>query len=353
MKHIHALHRFCASALLALACTSEAQVVPAAQWQGAADLQAAGWSSEKLDAAAAYTRASLKTDAWMLVHRGVVVREFGDVTKVTNIASMRKSVFSVLIGMQVDQGRFNLDWTLAELGIDDKDGLTGIEKGATTRHLLQGRSGIYHGSAYEAAAMKVGRPARGAFKPGENFNYNNWDFNALGTIFRQTTGRTVFEALRDDLSSPLQFQDYEFATAGRFQTEAASIHPAYVMRLSTRDMARIGLLMSRGGKWSDKQLVSRRWVEESTTSHSQFRTGNGYGYMWWVGFSEGYAARLRFPGHVYLAVGNLGQYMVVDPVRDIVFVHKVNFEYDPTREVTNAQFAELLARVLEARVGNP
>ena len=340
----------CATALLAVwAVAAAAQVFPSAHWQKAADVQAAGWSSAKLEAAETYTRAALKSDAWMLVHRGVVIREFGDVTRVSNVASVRKSVLSILVGMQVDQGRFPMDRTLAELGIDDKEGLTAVEKGATARHLLQGRSGIYHPAAYEAASMKVGRPARGAFKPGENFNYNNWDFNAAGTIFRQATGRTVYEALRDDLAAPLQLQDYDFATAGSFRAEPMSVHPAYAMRLSVRDMARIGLLMARGGAWNGKQLVSRKWVDESTTSYSQVRPGSGYGYMWWVGFSENYAARLRFPGQVFLAAGNLGQFIVVDPVRDIVFVHQVNFESDMTREVTSAQFVELLVRVLEAK----
>ena len=341
----------CALVLLAAGvATAHAQVFPGAQWQKAADLQAAGWSREKLNAAEAYTRAALKSDAWILVHRGVVIREFGDIARVSNIASARKSVLSILAGVQVDKGRFPLDKTLAELGIDDTEGLTPVEKTATVRQLLQGRSGIYHPSAYESAAMKLDRPARGAFKPGENFNYNNWDFNAAGTVFRQTTGRSVFEALRDDLAAPLQMQDYRFDTAGRDRTEPVSVHPAYVMRLSTRDMARIGLLMARGGQWNGKPLVSTRWVDESTTAHTPLRSGSAYGYMWWVGFSHASAARLRFPGKVYMAAGNLGQYIVVDPVRDLVFVHKVDFEMDPLREVTAPQFVELLARVLDAKL---
>lgn len=329
--------------------TAQAQAVPGAQWQKATDLAAAGWSAAKLDAAEAFAR-TLPTDAWMLVHKGVVIREYGDTARVTNVASVRKSVMSLLVGMQVDQGRFPLDRTLSELGIDDKEGLTAIEKRATVRHLLQARSGIYHPSAYESPGMKVGRPARGTFAPGENFNYNNWDFNALGTIYSQLTGRTVFEDLRDKLARPLQLQDYEPVSAGQFVYEPMSMHPAYAMRFSTRDMARIGLLAARGGDWGGQQLVSRRWVEESTTPHSQVRPGSGYGYMWWVGFSEPHASRLRFPGRVFLAAGNLGQYIVVDPVRDIVFAHKINFEGDASRDISNVQFVELLARVLEARL---
>jgi len=354
MRKLPGLLRALAGVLLLLLCAgARAQVFPGAQWTKAADLATAGWSAGKLDEAADYTRAQLKTSAWMLVHRGVVVREYGDVTRVSNVASVRKSLMSILIGMQVDAGRFPLDRTLAQLGIDDKQGLTEVEKTATIRHLMQGRSGIYHAAAYESADMKVGRPARGTFKPGENFNYNNWDFNALGTIYKQLTGRTYFEALQADLARPLQMQDYDPPLSGYFQTEDMSIHPAYVTRLSTRDMARVGLLMARGGEWSGRQLVSRAWVEESTRAWSQIRPGSGYGYMWWVGFSDAYARRLQFPGPVYMAIGNLGQFIVVDPVRDIVFVHKLDFERLMGAEVTGPQLVDLLERVLAARLQQP
>ena len=58
--------------------------------------------------------------------------------------------------------------------------------------LLQSRSGIYHPAAYETVKMKKKRPERGSHKPGEIFWYNNWDFNALCTIFEQQTRTKVF-----------------------------------------------------------------------------------------------------------------------------------------------------------------
>ncbi|ROZ62389.1 serine hydrolase [Ramlibacter sp. WS9] len=338
-----------ALALLCVAsCAIHAQVYPAAAWQKAPTPEAAGWSAAKLKAADDYARANLKTDAWMLVHKGVVVYESGSASKPSDVASVRKSVLDILAGIYADREAFPMDKTLAQLGIDDKEPLTETEKQATVRQLMQARSGVYHPAGHETAAMKAARPARGSRKPGEFFYYNNWDFNALGTIFRQTTGKTVFESLRDDLAGPLQMQDFNFDRDVRFSREDASVHPAYVMRLSVRDMARVGLLMSRGGRWNDRQIVSRAWVDESTQLHSSTGPGSGYGYLWWVGLSERYASRVKFPGKVFLAAGNLGQFILVDPVRDIVVAHKVDFELDPSRDVTSAQFVELLARVLEA-----
>src|SRR6185436_8771092 len=110
-------------------------------------------------------------------------------------------------------------------------GLSDVERRATVRQLMQARSGIYHLAAYETDAMAAARPARGSALPVTQWYYNNWDVNALGTIFRKTTGRTVFESLRDDLAAPLQFEDFDIAAHTRFQYESQSDHPAYVMRL--------------------------------------------------------------------------------------------------------------------------
>jgi CubicO group peptidase (beta-lactamase class C family) len=345
---IHSWARVALFVLLAASSAARAQAYPAAAWQKSPSPDAVGWSGERLKAVENFARANLKTDAWMLVHKGVIVYESGPTARPSDVGSVRKSVLDVLAGMYADRGAFPMDTTLAQLGIDDREPLTEAEKQATVRHLMQARSGVYLPSGNETAAMKAARPARGSRKPGEFFYYNNWDFNALGTIFRQATGKTVFESLRDDLAGPLQMQDFDFDRDVRFNRESPSLHPAYVMRLSARDMARVGLLMSRSGQWNGRQLVSRAWVEESTPMHSSTGPGSGYGYLWWVGLSERYAKRVKFPGKVFLAAGSLGQFILVDPVRDIVFVHKVDFELDPSREVTSAQFVELLARVLEA-----
>ena len=36
--------------------------------------------------------------------------------------------------------------------------------------------------------MTASKPERGSHAPGTFWHYNNWDFNALGTIYRRQTG---------------------------------------------------------------------------------------------------------------------------------------------------------------------
>ena len=322
--------------------------IPGAQWSKAPTPEALGWASEKLKAADDFAR-GLNTDAYLVVDRGAVIHEYGAVSRPTNVHSIRKSVLNLLIGMHVDRGPIALDRTLAELGISDREGLSDVETRATIRHLMQARSGIYHGAAYETRAMAARRPPRGSALPGTRFYYNNWDFNALGTIFAKLAGKTVFESLRDDLALPLQFEDFRMATDTRFQHGGDSDHPAYVMRLSARDLARVGLLVARNGRWGERQVVPEKWIAESLSSYSDTeRAGLGYGYLWWIGADRRHFG-VEFPGKVVSARGHRGQYLVVDLAREIVVVHKVNSELDQRRAVSDRAFGQLLRLIMDAK----
>jgi CubicO group peptidase (beta-lactamase class C family) len=58
------------------------------------------------------------------------------------------------------------------------------------------------------------------------------------------------------------------------------------MVLSTRDMARLGLLMLRQGQWRGHQIIPSEWVRRSTSvrtpSTEMPDSDLGCGYLWWV-----------------------------------------------------------------------
>lgn len=324
-------------------------VFPGASWRTPADsAQPNGWSVEKLKLADEYAD-SLRSDAYVVIHRGVLVHAYGDIRKPMNLASVRKSVLSVLYGIQVDRGAINLNENLAGLGITDKGGLSETEQTATVRQLLQARSGVYHEAAYETENAKRRRPDRGSHAPGTFWYYNNWDFNALGTIFQSRTGKTVFEALKTDLAEPLQFEDFRYPQDTKFEFERSSDHPAYLMYLSARDLARIGLLVSRDGQWGGRQIVSSAWLRESITSYSAVSGGNGYGYLWWVPYTAYPSWRLSTL-QLAVADGTGGQFMLIDRTRDIVVVHRVDNSrlWYKRNAVDAGQFAVLAARIIAA-----
>lgn len=333
---------------LAPCCSQAAQdAIPELSWRGPLPHEPAAWSVRRLDAADRVA-ASIRTDCYVVVHHGRMVHSFGDITTPRDIYSMRKSILSILFGMEVERGSIDLDQSLASLEFDDLGGLTRAEKTATVRMLMHSRSGVYHDAAYEMQSQKSLRPARGSHEPGTFWYYNNWDFNALGTIFRQRAGRTVFEALRDDLAQPLQFEDLNLARDTRLLLEPASQHPAYAMKLSARDLARVGLLMARAGRWGEKQLVSPRWVTQSTTPASVVHAGrHGYASMWWVPRSA-WPFWKRGEGDVFFAWGNFGQFLLVDRARDVVIVHQADRRKFAANTIADEVISPLLEEILAA-----
>lgn len=103
---------------------------------------------------------------------------------------------------------------------------------------------------------------------GSFWHYNNWDFNTLGTIYEQQTGEKIFEAFEKRIAQPLQMQDFELDDGGHVTGES-SIHPAYPFHMTARDLARFALLYLREGRWRERQILSRNWVEESTVAYSE------------------------------------------------------------------------------------
>ena len=330
-------------------------VYPAVEWERLEKPEAAGWTEADLDAVRARLKA-LPTSGFMAVVGGRVLMDYGDVKVVSYLASVRKSILAMLYGNYVASGKVRLDRTLAEIGIDDIGGLTAEEKQATVRDLLTARSGVYH-PASNAGDDLANAPPRGSQKHGTYYLYSNWDFNALGTIFEKETGRDIYDALESDLAKPIGMQDFDRATHRRTGDASQSIHLAYHMNLSTRDMARIGYVMLRQGNWAGRQLVPREWVREITTAAtpvsemnpSTLRKGPfGYGCLWWIW--EGPFATGGYRG-AYTGLGAIGQQITVIPALDLVVAHKT--VPDQGKSVSHAQYLEVLDVLVQAGCRQP
>jgi len=321
---------------------------PGAAWERLSDAEAAsaGWSREKLAEAREYAE-TLNTEAVMIVTRGKVLDAWGPVDRKFNVHSIRKSLLSAMCGIQVQAGRLKLDATMAELGIDDNEpSLTETEKHATVRQLLQARSGVYHPALYETPGMKARRPQRHSHAPGTFWYYNNWDFNALGTIYEQKANAGIYEDFKRLIAEPIGMEDYKVAD-GKYVTGDDSIHRAYPFRMTARDMARFGLLFLRDGQWKGKQVVPSAWVKESVTSYSDAGTSGGYGYLWWISKSGRHLPNVTLPEGSYSARGAGGHYILIIPALDLVIVHRVNTDIKD-RQVGTSEFGELTRRILLA-----
>ena len=334
---------------------AQAPAFPGAAWERLANPADAGYCQAGLDAATARAK-SLATTGAIAIVGGRVLWDYGDLQFVSYLASVRKSILAMQFGPYVKNGRIRLDKTLKELRITDLQGLKPAELDATILHLLGARSGVYHpasNAASSAGGDTVGEPpARGSVKPGTYFLYNNWDFNALGTIFEQETGENIYEAFARDFAAPMQFQDFDRAAQRKSGNAQRSQHPAYHYFLSTRDMARIGYLMLREGQWAGREIVPRDWARRIVTpvtpvaemNPDQFRKGPfGYGLLWWTWdgpFNTG-----DFKG-AYTGIGAVGQFITVLPARDLVIAHKTR---QGAQSVGRDEYLDLVRAILAAK----
>ena len=303
-------------------------------WQFYKNPSEAGFSAEKLEKAKAYWQSLLPDAAAIFVaYKGKALIDWGDTEYKFMCHSVRKSFLSALYGIHVGEGNIDLEKTMAELNIDDDPPLWEEEKQAKVVHLLKARSGVYHEAAAEAPEMKEGRPERGSHPPDTFWYYNNWDFNSLGTIFRQETGKDIFVEFKRRIARPIGMQDYK-ASDGHYSYELMySIHPAYPFRMSARDRAKFGQLFLQKGRWGDKQIIPGKWVKRSTKAYSDASEGQeelrgvGYGYMWWTIAKDSVIFNYwkRFRGQrAFLASGYRGHLIMVLPNADMVYVLCVN-----------------------------
>ena len=334
-------------------------VFPAASWDMVADPKSAGWSRAGLDSVRAQL-AALPSTGFMAIVGGRVLMSYGDTDTVSYIASVRKSVLSMMMGNYVRRGTIDLGRSLAQLGMDDIGGLSADEKEATVKDLLTARSGVFH-EASNAGDDLASAPPRGSQKHGTYYLYSNWDFNALGGAFELMTGRDIYDVLESDIARPIGMQDFDRAMHRKTGDSTRSRYLAYHMNFSTRDMARIGYLMLRRGRWNDRQVVPADWVAESTRPFTRVTEMNpparragpfGYGYLWWVW--DGSQAAGPYEG-AYTGLGAIGQHITVVPKLDLVVAHKtVPGQADSAgrqRSVSHPVFLELLDLLIRARCG--
>lgn len=121
----------------------------------------------------------------------------------------------------------------------------------------------------------------------------------LSGILAETTGQSVLDFARENLFSPLgisvennvtfdskeeQLAFYKATNISGWVSDPMGINSAgWGLTLSPADMAKIGQLYLNGGVWNGKQIISTKWIEESTVEHSRWeKEALAYGYLWWV-----------------------------------------------------------------------
>ncbi|SDN33340.1 serine hydrolase domain-containing protein [Alkalicoccus daliensis] len=318
-------------------------------WAQHNSAEEAGFNPEALEQARTYYE-SINSTAVIVISEGKVLLSWGDVSKNTNAHSVRKSFLSALYGMEFNNGTFRMFDSLADHEIEDQTPLTTIEKQATISNLMTSTSGVYLPAGEESWGMRMARPSRGSYLPGEYYYYNNWDFNVLGTIYNQQFEEDLFSHFKTRIAEPLGMEDFELGNTNYKYENRRSRHPSYLFRMSARDMARFGQLYLQKGQWEGKQLIPEEWVERSTSPQVEVPSNSifDYGYLWWVATEPPYSEL-----NMYSAVGRYGQSIDIIPELDLVFVHRVDsnrLSFQLNRNsVNDLQRLQLLQLIIDAK----
>jgi CubicO group peptidase (beta-lactamase class C family) len=172
---------------------------------------------------------------------------------------------------------------------------------------------------------------------GHRFFYNTGALALLSAIMRKATGQPLDEFARANLFEPLGISAVEWKRV-KGNTDAGG-----GLRLRPRDMAKIGQLVLAGGRWNDRQIVSRNWTELSTAPQLEGTDNQSYGYLWWLGLSQYKGRKVQW----IAALGRGGQSIRIVPQLDLVVVVTAGYYQDYSASAFQLQYG-IFKDVLQA-----
>ncbi len=265
-------------------------------------------------------------------------RRVGNVTfdadTLHDIKSASKSVASLALGVAIDRGLirsinepiFSFFPELSDLRSPEKDGIQLVHALTMSMGLkwveATPATGDYDNDearmhmAGDQCRYVLGLPVTAP--AGREFFYNTGALALVSAIIRKATGRPLDEFARETLFEPLGIAGVAWDRY-KGDTDAGG-----GLRLRPRDMAKIGQLVLAGGRWNDRQIVPKPWIETSTALKIKATDDQSYGYLWWLG-------RSRFNGRVVRWIGALGrggQSIRIVPELDLVVAGTAGYYQD-------------------------
>lgn len=115
-----------------------------------------------------------------------------------------------------------------------------------------------------------GRTAKLFFDPGATLEYSTHGLDHAALVCENVTGKPYDQFAIESLLRPLGIERWWFEILEG--DEKHGNHASHTMGLSARDMARIAYCMLRNGRWGDRQVIPR-WFVEQTAAPTHSVTG--------------------------------------------------------------------------------
>jgi hypothetical protein len=274
----------------------------------------------------------------LILRGGYIAAEWGDTGRADMTFSVAKSYLALLAGLAVGRGFIkSIDDPAGRYALDD--GFASEQNRAITwRHLLR-QTSEWQGTLWgkpdsidhnrdvgksELGFAQKGQP-RPMRPPGTLWEYNDVRVNRLSLSLLQVFRRPLADVLREEIMTPIgasadwQWQPYDNAWTEidgvRMPSVPGGSHWGGGLWMSSRDHARFGLLVHRGGRWQERQLVPASWMTEMRTPCP---INPEYGLLWWLN-----TGRKQFPSapeSCYAARGAGSNVIWIDPEHDLVAV---------------------------------
>lgn len=244
------------------------------------------------------------------------------------IHSDTKSITSTCIGIAIDKGFIeSVDQSIFDylpehqhLNTDGKDkitieylltmtsGLQWDEWNASLSSTSNDTIGIWF-SDKDPITFVLERPL--VHEPGTSFTYSGGNTHLLSEIIKNSTEMNLEEFSGKYLFEPLGVDSFDWW----LQFDNGLIDGAGGLKMTPRDMVKVGATFLNNGFWNGKKIISEQWVEKSATTYPVNTSIkipgtdsgiNGYAYTWWT---------KQYPnsGNMFYAGGWGGQYIMVFP----------------------------------------
>lgn len=255
--------------------------------------------------------------------------------------SISKSFVSSLIAIAVEEGHIK--------SIDDPitDYIAYLDKTKfgkiTIAHVLNMRSGLKFNENYFNPFGDIAKYYYGthlkkylrhldvAEAPGQKFHYLSINTQILGLVLENATGKSLTTYLQEKLWGPLgmEFDASWSVDSKKHQTEKAFC----CINARAIDLAKLGSLYTKKGKWQGRQIVPEAWVEQTASTYGNYsnhwwHTRNNYQAADSLKFQKPYhfvhtkegKTLLQQPSEDLFAQGLLGQYLYVYPAKNMVIL---------------------------------
>ena len=305
-------------------------------------------SNSKLDKAPAQRQINdsllIKSQEWETVaflvikNRKIIYEKYWDgfsEKSLSNSFSMAKTFTSIAIGSAIRNGFIKSVKEPVANYIEEFN--TEEKKSITIENLLQMSSGIDFGESYGdpfgfMAKTYYGRSIYDItisksqkLAPGLEWKYQGGNSLLLSFVLEKATGQSLSEYFSENIWSKVGAKEDALWTISDEDKKEKSYCCFYS---NARDFAKIGLLLLDSGKVNNELLVDSTYFANSikpvNLKDENGKLINYYGYQIWL---NKYNNR-----SFYYARGILGQYIVVIPELDLVFV-RLGHKRDKTRNV--------------------